>query len=115
MILVVACGQPPEVGFEVTGVALAGPVCPVETNPPDPACAPRPVVAAVIEALNSAGSSVASTSTGDDGRFRLTLPEGQYTIVASAVEGLMGTPSPLTVTVSGPTDVGVLSYDTGIR
>jgi hypothetical protein len=26
----------------IIGISLLGPVCPVEKNPPDPACAPRP-------------------------------------------------------------------------
>lgn len=115
LIAVAACGRPAGPGFEVSGIALAGPVCPVETDPPDPACAPRPVSAAVIEALDSRGLSVASAVTGDDGRFVMTLPAGEYTIVATPVEGLMGIPAPVQVTVAGEVDIGVLAYDTGIR
>lgn len=115
VIVVTGCGRPSGPGFEVSGIALAGPVCPVETDPPDPGCAPRPVSAATIEAHDSTGSSVASTVTGDDGRFAMTLPAGEYTIVAAPVEGLMGTPAPVQVTVAGEVDIGVLAYDTGIR
>ncbi|HET8571999.1 MAG TPA: hypothetical protein VFN14_08925, partial [Candidatus Limnocylindria bacterium] len=28
--------------------AVAGPVCPVETQPPDPGCTPRPVAGATV-------------------------------------------------------------------
>lgn len=116
LILVAACAETEVVIFEVSGLALAGPTCPVETNPPDPACAPRPVVGAVIEALDSSESVQASAVTGDDGGFTLSLPAGDYTIVAQSAEGLMGVPSPLEVTVvDGPVDLGVLEYDTGIR
>ena len=38
----------------VTGTVTAGPVCPVETVPPKPECAPRPVAGAVIVATDAA-------------------------------------------------------------
>lgn len=115
LLLVTACSAPPVSGFEVSGIALAGPVCPVESVPPDPACAPRPVVGAVVEAVDQTGTSLASAVTDDEGRFTLMLPAGEYTIVALPVDGLMGTPAPLDATVGGSLDVGVLAYDTGIR
>jgi hypothetical protein len=96
-------------------MALAGPVCPVETNPPDPECAPRPVVGAVVLAISGSGDQVEVT-TGPDGRFSFDLAAGRYRIVAQPVEGLMGTPEPVEVeAASGSVDVGVLIYDTGIR
>ncbi|MGI8516874.1 MAG: carboxypeptidase-like regulatory domain-containing protein [Acidimicrobiia bacterium] len=116
LLLVVACGGS-EVGtFEVSGVALAGPTCPVETDPPDPACAPRPVVGAVIDALDSSDAIKSSTTTDEDGAFTLALPQGDFTIVPQPAEGVMGAPSPVEITVvDGPIDLGVLAYDTGIR
>jgi len=114
--LVAACGQAQVQTFPVTGEALAGPVCPVETSPPDPACAPRPVGGATIDAMAPGGDVVASTVTDEDGRFTLTLPAGTFTLIGRPYEGLMGSPLPLEVTVeSHPLDVGILSYDTGIR
>jgi hypothetical protein len=115
LLVVTACSGPPVSGFEVSGIALAGPVCPVESLPPDPACAPRPVVGATVEAVDQAGTSLGSAVTDNEGRFTLTLPAGEYTIVAMPVDGLMGTPVPLDITVAGSLDVGVLAYDTGIR
>ena len=110
-----ACGQPPEVGVEVSGVALAGPVCPVETDPPDPACVPRPVVDAIVLAVSGSGETVESR-TGADGSFRIVLTPGRYEIAAQSVEGLMGIPPPLVIEVlEEPLDLGVLMYDTGIR
>lgn len=115
-LLLAACSNTQVATFEVSGVALAGPTCPVETEPPDPACAPRPVVGAVIEALDSSDSIEGSAVTGNDGSFTFSLPAGDYTIVSQPAEGLMGVPSPLEVTVvDGPVDLGVLEYDTGIR
>lgn len=116
LILVAACGETQVATFDVSGVALAGPICPVETDPPDPACAPRPVVGAVIEAIDSSDSVQASAVTGIDGTFTLSLPAGDYIIVPQPAEGLMGVASPVEVVVSdSPVDLGVLEYDTGIR
>ena len=110
-----ACGRPPQDTVSVSGVALAGPVCPVETNPPDPACAPRPVVGAVVAAVSDSGERVEAT-TGPEGEFSFELAPGQYEVVAEPAAGLMETPGPLEVEVgSGPVDLGVLLYDTGIR
>ena len=110
-----ACAQPPEVGYAVSGLALAGPVCPVETDPPDPACAPRPVVDATVRAVAYSGEEFESTTDGD-GRFSLVLPPGRYQIIAQPVDGLMGNPTPIEIEVSSEAiDLGVLVYDTGIR
>ena len=99
----------------VSGRAEAGPVCPVETNPPDPACAPRPVVGAIVVAVAESGDQV-ETTTGPDGRFSFGLAAGRYEIIAEPTAGFMGTPEPIEVDVgSVPIDVGVLMYDTGIR
>lgn len=114
-VLVVACaGAPAGPLHPVTGRALAGPVCPVERQPPDPACAPRPVAGAVIVLVAADGGRV-EARTGADGSFRAEVAAGRYELTAQPVEGLMGVPPPLVVEVDGPVDVGVLAYDTGIR
>lgn len=114
-LVVAACGQPPEAGVLVFGIALAGPVCPVETNPPDPSCAPRPVGDATVLAVSDSGNVVEAT-TGANGRFSFVLAPGRYEITAQPVEGLMGAPQPVDVEVlAEQVDLGVLMYDTGIR
>ena len=114
-VLSVSCGREPEAGIAVSGLAEAGPVCPVETNPPDPACAPRPVAGAVVVAVAESGDRF-ETTTGPDGRFSFDLAAGRYEIIAEPANGLMGTPEPIEIeVVSAPIDVGVLMYDTGIR
>jgi len=102
----------------VAGTVLAGPVCPVEKNPPDPACADRPVAGAAVIVRDASGKEVARATTGADGTYAIGLAPGAYTVEAQPVAGLMGTPAPVAVTVpAGATDaVAVdLSYDTGIR
>ena len=95
---------------------MSGPSCPVETNPPDPACAPQPVVGALIEAFDEAGDLIASAETTADGHFVLSLPPGDYTLVPQPLEGFMGLPSPIAVSVvDEPVELIVFEYDTGIR
>jgi hypothetical protein len=101
----------------VAGVATAGPVCPVERTPPDPACADRPVVGAAIILRDLAGAEVARARTDLDGGFTFTVAPGRYLLEPQPVEGLMGTAPPLQVTVEagGETSELAVSYDTGIR
>lgn len=102
----------------ITGVVTAGPVCPVEANPPDPACAPRPVAGAVIVATNDEGDEVGRTLSGDDGAYELVVGQtGTLTVTGQPVEGLMGTPEPQQVTLTGDVRRATLdlAYDTGIR
>jgi hypothetical protein len=100
----------------VAGVALAGPVCPVERVPPDPACAARPVPGATVVIRDSSGSEVARTVTAADGSFFVELPAGEYTVEPQPAAGLMGTASSQGVTVAdGAVATVQLDYDTGIR
>lgn len=101
----------------IRGIATAGPVCPVITDPPNPACADRPVVGAVLTVTDPSGSEVARMTTGSDGRFAVALAPGAYRIVPQPVAGLLGTASPVEIQVAaeGPLTDLVVSYDTGIR
>jgi hypothetical protein len=102
-----------------TGVlltAVAGPTCPVETDPPAPECAPRPVAGAVVDVLDVGGAPVTQVTLDAGGFAFLELDAGSYTLNGRAVEGLMGAPPPQSVTVADGAAVPiVLSYDTGIR
>ncbi len=95
---------------------MAGPTCPVETDPPDPECAPRAVPNAEIVATLADGTEIRASSD-EDGRFRLVLPPGAVTITFAAVEGLMNVPSPISTTVREhqTLDLVDVTYDTGIR
>ncbi len=97
--------------------AVAGPVCPVETVPPDPACEPRPVAGAPIFVMPADGRDVivAQGTTDGDGLVRLDVAPGAYIVIGGEVVGLMGRPSPTPVTVgSAPVSI-TITYDTGIR
>ncbi len=103
-------------GTGIAGVALAGPVCPVERVPPDPACAPRPVAGATIVIRDGTGSEIARTVTAADGSFFAEFPAGEYVVEPQPVDGLMGTAAAQRVTVvDGAAAMVDLDYDTGIR
>ena len=100
------------------GTITAGPVCPVEQSPPDPQCAPRPVEGAVVVATNAGGEEVGRGTSAADGSYELVVTEtGSVLITALPVAGLMGTPSPVSLTLIAPSEVHRLDleYDTGIR
>lgn len=113
----VGCQQPVEApGSVVTGTAVSGPTCPVVTEPPDPACDDRPVADAEMVIVDEAGTEVARVRTDGEGRFSVELEAGEYRLVPQPVEGLMGTPPEVGIVVhETDVDVGLISYDTGIR
>ena len=64
------------------------------------------------------GSEVARATSDADGAFALTLPPGTYRLTPQPVDGLLGTPEPISFAVltgSAPIDLSPISYDTGIR
>jgi hypothetical protein len=101
----------------VVGSVTAGPVCPVERNPPDPSCAPRPVAGAVITASFAGQGEVARATTAPDGSYRILIHGYRtYTLTALPVQGLMNAPAPVTVTLDPIETRRVdFEYDTGIR
>src|SRR5688572_7643363 len=93
-VLISACQAPAEPDRAVTlsGTAVSGPSCPVLTEPPDPACADRPVADAEMVIVDEAGNEVARVKTDGEGRFSVELVAGEYLLVPQPVNGLMGTP-----------------------
>jgi hypothetical protein len=107
-------GGPPS----VTGTITAGPVCPVESSPPNPQCAPRPVSGAVIVATNASGQEVGRATSAADGSYQLIVGEtGTVLISALPVAGLATAPAPVSVTLASPSEIERVDfeYDTGIR
>ncbi len=96
--------------------ALAGPQCPVQRQPPDPACEDKPVVGAEI-VLTRAGSDIKiPVFTDVNGRIFVSLEPGTWIVTPQPVEGLLGTAEATEVTIrpNRVTEV-VAGYDTGIR
>lgn len=110
-------GDPLAGASGVRGVVLAGTTCAVQTDPPDPDCADRPVAGALLLITDMTGVEVARATTGVDGEFSIELAPGAYRLVPQPVEGLMGTAAPIEFGVSaeGPLAQLTVGYDTGIR
>jgi hypothetical protein len=95
---------------------IAGPVCPVEQNPPDPNCAPRPVANADVVLRDPTGAEVARGVSDADGLVAFSVPAGAYYVEPGPVVGLMGQAEAVAVAVpAGGSGRVVLAYDTGIR
>ena len=120
-VLIAACGTlgpapspPPGTGLAIT--VAAGPVCPVEQIPPDPACAPRPVAGAKILIKAGDDTIVATLETDANGAASVDLFPGTYAVEPQPAAGLMGTAAAQEVTVvDGTLTPVLLAYDTGIR
>jgi hypothetical protein len=94
----------------------AGPMCPVERNPPDPGCAPRPVANAIVTLFDPNGAEVATATSDEAGLVMFEVPAGAYYVEAQPVQGLMGTPEAQAFAVVGGDTAGLaLGYATGIR
>lgn len=103
-------------GSGIRGRVTAGPTCPVETNPPQPGCAPRGFKARVVVSRN--GHVVKRLTSGVDGRFSVLLPPARYRVRAFPASGRMlpRCPSAARVTVRrGAYTRVAIACDSGIR
>ena len=105
-------------GSGISGRIVAGPTCPVESVPPAPGCAPRPLRATLrIRRLGTHGFPT-SLRTAANGRFRVRLSPGTYVVRALPHTGaaLPRPPAPSRVTVQTAHYTFItITYDTGIR
>lgn len=102
------------VGSGIVGVATMGPTCPVERDPPDPACADRPYEGELVASRVDGGVS-GTFRTDAEGRFNVSLPAGAYEIRSPEGQQLPWCAGgPVEVVAGAWTRVDV-SCDTGIR
>jgi hypothetical protein len=100
----------------VTIRLVAGPVCPVERDPPDPSCAPRPVGDTEVVVFDPNGTEVGRKSSDATGQAVFILPGGAYYAEPTEASGLMRQAEPQAFSVIGGSNAGfALEYDTGIR
>lgn len=97
------------------GTVKASPTCPVER--PDGRCGARPVPHQQVQVKALSGTVVATTTTDQQGQFRLLLPQGHYQVSVSPLR----TPTQrgesntsVTITI-GQTSTVTIVLDTGIR
>ena len=102
----------------VIGNVFLGPVCPVEHNPPDPACAPRPYETSIGVRSTLTGSSFKDVPTDASGIFTLSLAPGRYLLSVSPATN--GSPYPRCtevriLVVAKKSQKVTVNCDTGIR
>ncbi len=121
MLLVLAAGDGAFARAPSSGLAgrvLEGPTCPVERVPPEPRCAPRPLIATLRIRRVGSRRPAKSIRSRRDGRFRVSLAPGAYVVRALPVSSsfLPRPPSPFRVQVpKGRFAIVTITYDTGIR
>lgn len=97
----------------IEGTVTLGPVCP---GPQRPDCPPdRPYRATIV--INGPSGEVARVTSGEDGRYRVLLAPGSYTLLPQTEPGrLLPHARPIDVVVPPGAVVTVdVPYDTGIR
>ncbi len=99
----------------ITGVVMLGPTCPVMRDPPEPQCADKgyQTLVAVFRASDPV-HAYALFKSDPQGRFKASLPPGEY--VVGAGESNLPRCGQATVTVVPNTYTSLtISCDTGIR
>lgn len=96
----------------IEGIVTIGPTCPVQRI--DSPCPDRPYPADIV-VLDGAGRRVASISSGADGRFRIALPPGSYTLSPQHRSTPPSAREQIVTVVAGSFAAVQIVYDSGIR
>jgi hypothetical protein len=97
----------------IEGLVTIGPMCPVEIE--GQPCPDQPYEATIV-IEDAGGDEVARVTSDADGRFRLTLEPGTYTLVPqSPASRLPYAGEQSTEIVSGEYTQVTIAYDSGIR
>ncbi|MFA5944378.1 MAG: hypothetical protein WC876_07935 [Candidatus Thermoplasmatota archaeon] len=110
-------GEPDVTDSGIEGTAMMGPTCPVQRDPPDPACADRPYEGDLVVTTPDQGRVIKGFTTDAQGEFRVAVAPGDHSIRNDPASdnlpwcSVQGT---ITVVAGAFTRVEV-SCDTGIR
>jgi hypothetical protein len=111
--------QPPVAVIDsgIIGNVTLSPICPVETDPPTPGCAPKPYQAEIVIKTADNNSEVSRFTTNADGTFKFNLSPGNYLLVPQNKPNSIspvGRSQNVIVFAHQFTKV-TINYDTGIR
>jgi hypothetical protein len=106
-------------GF-LKGTIDIGPLCPVQTIPPDPGCLPTPETykAYPVGIWSSSGRHLITTIMPEsDGSYNIELPDGNYLVALIKGQNIGGSSNlPAEVSISyGISTILNINIDTGIR
>lgn len=102
----------PEGESGIEGLAVIGPNCPVEQVGTE--CPDEPYLATVA-VMNGSGEEVTSFTADSDGRFRVALEPGGYTLQPENGNPFPQADSQMVVVVAGNYTQVVIQFDSGIR
>ena len=108
-----------EVGF-LKGVISIGPLCPVEKDPPDPACLPtyETYKAYPVSIWSSNGRrKIAQLNPALNGSYYLELSPGKYSVILGTGQNSIGSSNlPAEVVIRSQSETILnINIDTGIR
>ncbi|HEX7467752.1 MAG TPA: hypothetical protein VF324_04075 [Methanobacterium sp.] len=102
------------------GVISIGPICPVETDPPDPACLPTAetykAYAVSVWTLNES-KKIAQLNPALDGSYKIELVYGDYLVILENEQNRPGSsnlPAEVSIIPQNKTVLNI-DIDTGIR
>lgn len=104
-------------GSGISGIALLGPICPVERIPPDPACAPRPYKTKLSATNAEQTKTIKEFESDINGKFSVDLSAGEYIIISANNAGIFSrclSQGSIKVEKDKYTNI-TLNCDTGIR
>ena len=114
LLVVTACNSAatpaPDSGIE--GQALIGPTCPVVQVGQE--CPDQPYQATVT-VLNDKGKQVTQFETDAEGRFRVPLEPGTYTLRPASPSVMPSAPEQTVTVTAGQFTQVLIQYDSGIR
>ena len=107
-----------EVGF-LKGVISIGPLCPVEKDPPDPACLPtnETYKAYPVTIWTFDGRKIAQLNPALNGSYNLELNPGRYSVILGTSQNSIGSsnlPAEVEIRSQAETILNI-NIDTGIR
>ena len=102
----------------LAGTVIIGPLCPVESNPPDPNCQPTEETYKAYPIAvwtNNKRSKLGQIQPNVDGSYSLELPVGSY-LIDLENQHFFGASLPATIKIA-PNETNILhiDIDTGIR
>ncbi len=114
LLWLAACASATAAQSGITGQVTIGPTCPGPVRPGDTACADKPYQA-TFSVLSDKGKEVSRFQTDADGRFRVNLAPGSYTLHPVQKNVFPIAPDQSVTVVAGQYTEVQIMFDSGMR